>query len=100
MNISRIAKNIDTAFNKFENSFIGKFFIEKVFFRKKSFYSLVTFLISILISQLASFKYADNLSIKINTNIEKTIKYVQKNFMQFPFCSLGNKQNTKQLINI
>jgi len=70
MNVS--FKNIDTKFKFFYNSVIGNFLIEKVFFRKKSFYSLVTFLVAILISQLASFKYTNNLSIKININIENS----------------------------
>ncbi len=70
MKISTIAKNIDTAFNKFQNSSIGKFLIEKVFFRKKSFYSILSSFGLILVVQLSVYNNVIKWADKVDTQME------------------------------
>ena len=55
MELLKKTKNMDVLFEKFQKSSIGNFLIEKVFFRKKNFYSLVKFLVTIILSQIAGF---------------------------------------------
>ncbi|MCB4746343.1 MAG: hypothetical protein LGB68_04200, partial [Sulfurovum sp.] len=69
MKISTIAKNIDTAFNKFQNSSIGKFLIEKVFFRKKSFYSILSSFGLILVVQLSVYNNVIKWADKVDTQM-------------------------------
>lgn len=70
MKISTIVKNIDTVFNIFQKSSIGTFLIEKVFFRKKSFYSILSSFGLILIMQLSVYNNVIQWADKVDRQME------------------------------
>lgn len=61
---------IDKKFDSFQKSSIGKFLIEKVFFRTKGFYSVILLLTGWLIFQLSAFSYAEDLAQAIQSEID------------------------------
>ncbi len=60
---------IDKKFDNFQKSSIGKFLIEKIFFRTKGFYSVTLSIVGLLIFQLSALSYAEELSVVIQERI-------------------------------
>jgi len=70
---------MDKMFNSFQKSSIGKFLIEKVFFRTKGFYSVILSLTGWLIFQVSAFSYGEDLAQAIQLEIstsEQPIKFL------------------------
>lgn len=70
---------MDKMFDSFQKSSIGKFLIEKIFFRTKGFYSVVLSLTGWLIFQISAFSYGEDLAQAIQLEIstsEQPIKFL------------------------
>ncbi len=67
---------IDNTFKWIKETTIGKFILEKILFRSKSFYSVSSTLIFILISQLSTLKYAEELALKIQEQIDTSEGFI------------------------
>ena len=60
---------MDEQFDSFQKSSIGKFLIEKIFFRAKGFYSVFLSLALLLLFQLSALSYAEDISFFIQEQI-------------------------------
>lgn len=82
---------IDKKFDNFQKSSIGTFLIEKIFFRTKGFYSVISSLTVFLIIQLSALSYAKELSLAIQEYIN-TSEYPVKLFWYIAdfFAPTGN----------
>lgn len=63
---------LDKIFDDFQKSSLGKFLIEKIFFRKKGFYSVVLSLAGYLIFQLSAISYGENAVQIIQSEIDSS----------------------------
>lgn len=79
LNLKELKKRylfIDDTFEWIKETSIGKFIIEKILFRSKSFYSIFSTLILILISQLSALKYSEELVLKIEEQINSSEGFI------------------------
>ena len=91
MTVKEILQTLDKKFKSFQESSFGNFLIEKIFFRTKGFYSVILSLSVILIAQLSALKYAEDLSLFIQEQID-TSEHPLKFFWYFAdfFAPSGN----------
>lgn len=72
MKYTKYFKQYDEAFNKFQNTAIGKFLIEKIILRAKSFYSILSTFGLILVAQISAYNNIVQCSNKIETQLNNT----------------------------
>ena len=65
-------KQYDEAFNKFQNTAIGKFVIEKLILRKKSFYSILSTFGLILVAQMSAYNNIMQWSNKVDEQLNNS----------------------------
>jgi hypothetical protein len=70
LTVKEILQTLDKKFKSFQESSFGNFLIEKIFFRTKGFYSVILSLSVILIAQLSALKYAEDLALFLQKQID------------------------------
>lgn len=72
MKFNKYLKIFDEAFNKFQNTAIGKFIIEKLILRSKSFYSILSTFGLILVSQISAYNNIMQWSNKVDEQLNNS----------------------------
>jgi len=78
MKYTKYFKQYDEAFNKFQNTAIGKFIIEKLILRTKSFYSILSTFGLILVAQISAYNNIMQWSNKVDEQLNNSdgLEYV------------------------
>ena len=72
MKYTNYLKKYDEAFNKFQNTVMGKFIIEKLILRSKSFYSILSTFGLILVSQISAYNNIMQWSNKVDEQLNNS----------------------------